>query len=352
MRKYLTILLLGIILILGACKDSKPTGTWAVVDTGTINTFFELNFVNGQTAWITGWFEQGPKETEGWQILQTYDGGKTWTPMTNQTEQKIKYVYFVNEKSGWAINLTQDILATNDGGLTWAVIRPAGKVKIKYNYNNPGAATEMPDPISKLKFLNEKVGWAWGGGKKDSAVEQEGVFIRTVDGGKNWQKIEYPFEGEVKSMFFLNEKIGWASNNKSGLYKTDDGGQTWVKQTDDVTRPFINGIAFANEKVGSIVGDSYIGVTDNGGQTWKKVKLQGVYLNDVYWVNEKVAWAVGDKGKVMYTENSGQKWESVASDLLEPEYANITKIRFFDANTGWAYGNNGVLLHYELKASK
>lgn len=348
MKKYLLILLITLFCLISiACNSDKPLGVWKFVDTTKPNTFYELNFVNGQTAWLTGWYEKGPEATEGWEILQSIDGGKTWSAMTNQAEQKIKYVYFANDKTGWALSLTQDILSTVDGGQTWSVIRPAGKVKIKYNYNNPGAPTEMPDPISRLKFINEKAGWAWGGGKKDSAVEQEGIFIRTVDGGKNWQKVEYPFVGEIKTIFFLNEKFGWASDTKAGLYKTDDGGQTWQKQADDLTRPSINGISFANEKRGSIVGDSYIGITDDGGKTWKPIKVKGSYFNDVYWVNENAAWAVGDKGKAMQTQNGGQRWDDLKVDVAEPELANITKVKFIDDKNGWAYGNNGLLLHFE-----
>ncbi len=352
MRKYFVILLIILVLTISACEKAIPLGTWLPANTGTQNTFFELNFVSPQSGWLTGWFEKGPEATEGWQILQTNDGGLTWIPMANQAEQKIKYVYFINDKTGWALNLTQDVLTTNDGGVNWTVSRTAGKSKIKYNYNNPTAPTEVPDPINKMKFINEKTGWAWGGGKKDSAVDQEGIFIRTVDGGKNWQKVEYPFASELKTLFFLNDKFGWASDTKAGVYKTLDGGQTWQKQPDDMTRPSINGISFVNEKRGTIVGDGYIGLTEDGGATWKPIKVKGAYLNDVYWVNETTAWAAGDKGKLMVSQNGGQKWEHIKPRLEEPDLANITRIKFLDINSGWAYGNNGLLLHYEMEKAE
>lgn len=352
MKKYFAILLIILTLTFSACDKPISVGTWSFADTGTQNTFFELNFVSPQTAWLTGWFEKGPEATEGWQVLQTNDGGKTWTPMVNQAEQKIKYVYFINEKTGWALNLTQDILATSDGGTTWSITRTAGKSKIKYNYKNTTAPTELPDPINKIKFVNEKTGWAWGGGKKDSAVEQEGIFLCTSDSGKTWERVEYPFASELKTLFFLNEKFGWASDTKSGVYKTLDGGKTWQKQPDDMTRPSINGIFFISEKKGTIVGDSYIGLTEDGGNTWKPIKVKDTYLNDVYWIDENNAWAVGDKGKLMVSQNGGQRWEHIKPLLDEPDLANITKVKFLDINSGWAYGNNGLLLHYEMKKAE
>ncbi|MEW6730379.1 MAG: hypothetical protein AB1489_03470, partial [Acidobacteriota bacterium] len=252
MRRFLTFLIFCLVTtLLSSCGPKGPAGTWSPLETGQPNTFLEeLNFTTPEMGWAVGWDEKGPQETAGWEVLLTRDGGRTWGIWPKQVEQRIKLVHFVNDRVGWAINLDQDILTTNDGGETWTVQRKAEKVKIKYNYNNPGAPTELPDPLTRLRFISEKIGWAWGGGKKEAAFEQEGVFLRTENGGQQWQKVEYPFDDELKTLCFYDAYLGWASDRKAGLYKTIDGGKTWEKQRDDLRRPSINGIFFISDNKG------------------------------------------------------------------------------------------------------
>src|SRR5262245_44645358 len=134
MKRFFAIFLLCLVMgIVISCGSKAPVGTWSQMDTGKPDdTFFELNFLNPQLGWLTGWDGKGPKETDGWEILQTQDGGKTWNPWPKQIENKIKLVTFVSDKVGWALNMDQDILNTNDGGETWNVQRKAGKVKVNY----------------------------------------------------------------------------------------------------------------------------------------------------------------------------------------------------------------------------
>lgn len=345
MRSYLSALTLILtVLLLAGCGEKGPAGTWTPSDTGKPDeAFFELNFLSPEVGYVTGWDEKGPKETAGWEIFQTRDGGKSWNVLAKQIEEKIQFVTFINDKTGWALNVDHDILYTTDGGETWAVQRKAGKSKIKYNYNNPGAPTEMPDPLARIKFLNDKLGWAWGGGKKDDNVEQEGVFLITTDGGQNWQKFDYTFSDELKALFFLNDKLGWASDRKGGLYKTTNSGRSWLKQPDDTRRPSINGIFFINETKGWLVGpDGYIGSTEDGGQNWVKKKIGKNFFNDIHFVSDKVGWVVGENGVIMRTEDGGQNWQKQESGT---DYT-LTRVQFLNNKSGWAAGN-GVLLRYE-----
>src|SRR5207244_956671 len=78
MKRFFVIILLCIFY---GCGPKTKVGTWSMMDTGKPDdTFFELNFLSPQVGWLTGWDGKGPKETDGWEILQTSDGGKTWTP--------------------------------------------------------------------------------------------------------------------------------------------------------------------------------------------------------------------------------------------------------------------------------
>src|SRR4029079_1715507 len=80
-----------------------------------------------------------------------------------------------------------------------------------------------------------------------SKNEERGVF-RTMDGGKNWKKVLYIDEGVGAVDLVLNRKtptqlfasmydkqrLPWQiveSGPKSGIYRTDDGGEKWTLLT-------------------------------------------------------------------------------------------------------------------------
>lgn len=57
-------------------------------------------------------------------------------------------------------------------------------------------------------------------------------------------------------VFFLNENLGWAANGYyATIYKTTDGGQTWVTQLAEFTpalpiNTYFRNVEFLNENIG------------------------------------------------------------------------------------------------------
>src|SRR5215470_10338486 len=142
-----------------ACSNSKPAGTWVVVDTGRSSTFYNANFVNENVGWLNGQnggsyqppegegntnanknapskkpgekVEDPLKANQGFEVMQTTDGGQTWRPIPDQFKNKIRSVWFIDPQQGWALTIDRNILRTNDGGQTWTLQRKAGTVKVK-----------------------------------------------------------------------------------------------------------------------------------------------------------------------------------------------------------------------------
>ncbi|HKY05232.1 MAG TPA: hypothetical protein VJQ56_10100, partial [Blastocatellia bacterium] len=241
-----------------ACASKEAPGSWSLVDTGTGDAFYLVNFVDEQNGWLNGQtdrsFEafqdnangntngnrnaQAPKPekkiedplkaNQGFEVLQTTDGGATWRQIPDQFKYKIRQVWFVDTREGWALTIDRDILHTADGGATWSLQRKAGTVKLKLLGNRRQPEMDQPEQIDRVHFIDARHGWAWGGGRKDSSTEQPGVFLVTTDGGQNWNQIAYPFDQNVWGTFFLNAQHAWASTEGS-FYRSSDGGVNWTK---------------------------------------------------------------------------------------------------------------------------
>lgn len=155
-------------------------------------------------------------------------------------------------------------------------------------------------------------------------------------------------------IFFLNENIGWAANGyNAAVYKTVDGGQTWVNQLDesDITGDYyFRNIEFLDENIGFIgtLNNTLFKTTD-GGNTWSSVTitpnppaicgLSAVNTNTIYGCGAYFSPAF-----VIKSTDSGTTWEYIDMSA----YANaLVEVLFIDELTGFASGRSntgGVIL--------
>ena len=170
-----------------------------------------------ETAWVTGTV-YAPGEVY---LHRTEDGGRTWTPVSVQLQEsaqnfelgiedeQMKLVsgthgFFTLRMSGESIQSV--VYVTEDAGNTWtpmpAVIEGAG----------PSA------------FLSEQ----------EVVLYNDGQFYVTRDAARTWSMIspDIVFDESFVGMEFVNLLSGWVitmdpSNHKS-LYRTHDGGATWL----------------------------------------------------------------------------------------------------------------------------
>jgi photosystem II stability/assembly factor-like uncharacterized protein len=373
--RFLVAAIAAACLFMIACSKSSAPGGWTALETDTTDAFFSVNFVNEEVGWLNGQTDRSyvpPEEgdnqnankapkpkapakkpddplkaNQGFEVLQTTDGGATWKPLAGQFKYKIRQVWFTDPQTGWALSIDRDILHTSDGGATWTTQRKAGKIKMKITGYKP-PEMEQPEQVDNLRFIDKQHGWAWGGGRKDEYAEQPGTFLITTDGGQHWNETPFPFEQTVACIFFLNERTAWASSDDGGFYKTTDGGLNWNKATRPLGDLVYRSIFFADENHGWAAGRSGRMVrTQDGGKTWEKLyQVKDEFkMRAVYFVDRKRGWAAGDNGVILYTSDGGGEW-SVPSTPLP---ARLLHIVFPNERTGYAAGLDGVVWKYETK---
>lgn len=227
-------------------------------------------------------------------VWKSVNGGTTWTPLfDSQPVAAIGAVsvYQANPAIVWvgtgegnprnSASVGNGIFKSMDGGASWKQMGLEGTERIHRVVLDPG---------------NPDVAYAAAMGRMWGENPERGVY-RTTDGGKTWQKI-----------LFVNEKTGCAdlvmdpSNPKkliaamweyrrwpwfftsggpgSGLYVTNDGGETWRKVTSEDGIPTGDlgriGIAIArnNPEVVYALIEATKNVlcrSDDGGKTWRVV---------------------------------------------------------------------------------
>lgn len=154
------------------------------------------------------------------EIFFTKDGGAQWEKKDLNLPDSIKptvYVdiFFISSESivilCWRVEYNKYILKSNDGGKNWIVI------------------TNLPRGVESLSFVNENVGWAAGREKESSNYRD--IILHTTDGGYNWSvqldSLALYYWG-LKEIYFLDENNGIALGWWWKLWRTSDGGKTWI----------------------------------------------------------------------------------------------------------------------------
>ena len=362
------------VLLIASCSRLKSPGVWVAQDTGTGDSFFTVNFVNENVGWLNGVSGRSPeppeenensnkkpkpkkpgekvedplKANQGFEVLQTTDGGQTWRQIPDQFKNKIRSVWFADPQHGWALSIDRDILATADGGASWSIQRKAGKIKLKLLGNRREPELEQPEQIDQIYFVDGLHGWAWGGGRKDEYAEQPGIMLTTVDGGQNWNQISYPFDQNTSTIFFLDADHAWASTMGASFYRTTDGGLNWTKVQTKLPEDVFQAIFFTSPSDGWVVGRSgRIAKTTDSGRTWRKMyEIKDEFkIRDIVFTDKDHGWAVGDAGAILYTPDAGESW----IDIGAPVPARFMDLAFVNSRAGWAVGLSGAVLKFEPK---
>ena len=119
------------------------------------------------------------------------------------------------------------------------------------------------------------------------ASGSNGVILQSIDRGKSWKRIHVP-DGDAldfRSVQAFDAKTAYVMSigegDKSRIYKTGDGGETWSLQyTDKRSAFFLDALVCISEKQCFAVGDPIDGkfllLTTVNGKDWKELPRDGM----------------------------------------------------------------------------
>jgi len=240
-------------------------------------------------------------------IYTTHDQGNNWTKANTGIEDGLFDVFFWDKWNGIVVGYGGTILKTINGGTTW---------QTKY------CPTEKE--LSGISFSDE-VGFAVGAS----------VILKSEDKGETWSKVwyaeNYGDRVSLRAVTLLDKNIGFTVGDGGSIWRTDDGGLHWQKQTSNVNQRLTD-IFFINENDGFIVGGwGTLLKTSDGGETWLKLEdVTTVDLGGVCFVDDQHGIIVGRMGKTYYTSDKGDTWieNDTSEDIM------LLDVDFNDASNG------------------
>lgn len=325
--------------------------------------------------WV-GTGEATNRNSVGWGdgIYKSIDGGKTFSHMglkesnqiseiaTHPTNPDIAYVAALG--SLWGSSGERGLYKTEDGGKTWQ------KLTNGLPSEGVGATVVAMHPTNPdILFVGfyERRRTAYN---MDSGGSNGGLF-KTSDGGKTWRKISKGLPtgktGQIDVDFYAsNPDIVMLYIEASdelpddlnvpgpGVYRSEDGGESWTYQLRHNSRPYYHGrirINPLNDKKIYVVARDYFH-SEDGGKTYKRgAPWNGSGGGDDHdlWISpkdENVYYTATDQG-AYFTSDGGKAWLAYKNIAAGQYYAiGVDMAQPFNVygglqdNGGWSIPSN------------
>lgn len=277
--------------------------------------------------------------TVGNGIYKSMDGGRTWKHLGLEKTERIHRVvlhpgdpdiaYAAAMGKLWGENPERGVFKTTDGGKTWR--------KVLHVDERTGAADLVMDPSNPNKLfaaLWDHRRWPWS---FRSGGPGSGLYV-TQDGGESWKRLTEE-DGLPKgdlgrigvAISRSNPEIVYAlvEAQKSALIRSDDGGRTWRSVNEEprtASRPFY----YADIRVDPTWPNriynlgSRLSVSNDGGKTFSPVpgarQIHGDY--HALWIHPRDPehLIAGEDGGLGISHDRGETFQFVANLPLGQYY--------------------------------
>ncbi len=346
--------------------------TWEpIFDTYGASSIGDVAFFqkNPEIIWV-GTGEKNPRNSIAWGdgIYKSTDGGKTFTNMglkdTHSISRIITHpsnpdiVYVAAGGHLWGYTGDRGLFKTTDGGKTW---------KKLINGLPDDGKTGAIDLVMDIKNDNVLYVSFWQRLRRpyrfDSGGPNGGIF-KSTDAGESWTKLTNGLpEGDtgkiglaicrskpevlmafVEHGFQPREKLPDGKDNPdykdmtklgTGIYRTEDGGETWQYMNRYNNRPFYYSHIYLNpvdDKIVYVVSGRYH-ISKDGGKTLERQNtgIHGDY--HALWSdpNDKDRYYIGNDGGAALTHDHGKNYiffdnlplsqfYAIGADMRDPYY--------------------------------
>ena len=282
-------------------------------------------------------------------IYKSVDGGKTWKNIGLQNTRHISdvvinpnnsdIVYVAAQGTVHGSNVDRGVFKSTDGGQTWR--------KVLFVNDSTGASSlsmDMKNPriIYAATWQHRRYPWKVESGGSGCSI------WKSNDGGETWKKINGGLPAQMGKIGVSVSRanpnrvfaIVEAEKSKAGLYRSDNGGESWTLMCNDqliTSRSWYYMEVFADTKNENVVYVLNAPMTKSidGGKTFAPVRVGHGDTHDL-WINPNNPSIIGlaDDGGGEITFNDCKSWSSLNNQPTAQFYRVNVDNRF----PFWVYG--------------
>ncbi|HEX8269447.1 MAG TPA: T9SS type A sorting domain-containing protein [Flavobacterium sp.] len=218
-----------------------------------------------------------------------------------------------------------------------------------YGQSEWSPLTSIPSNVSFTRyddvfFINNTTGWAADG--------SNAKVWKTTDGGSTWvNQLNESMLGDnyyFRNIEFLDENVGFLGTLDGEFFKTINGGTTWTLVSGIAPNPVaICGLDAVGTSTiygcGAYFSPAFIIKSVDSGITWQYINMSA-YANalvEVLFIDENLGFASGKKagtgGVILKTTDGGATWTQIYTSNINGEY--VWKLQILQSNPNVMFGS-------------
>jgi photosystem II stability/assembly factor-like uncharacterized protein/prefoldin subunit 5 len=282
---------------------------------------------NPDVVWV-GTGEPNNRQSSSWGngVYKSSDGGRTWKNMglcdthhigrivIHPTNPDIVYVAALGHL--WGPNAERGLFKTTDGGKSWThskfIDENTGFVDVVLDPQNP-------DTLYAAAYQRRRRGWGFNGGGPESGL------YKTTDGGETWIRLTKGLPdgntGRIGiDIYRKDPNIVYAivEHKHGGVFRSEDKGFSWKRMSSTNPRPMYYSqirIDPDNDQRIWVLG-ARMYFSDDGGKHFNTGIVTRIHGDHhAMWINPKNSdhMIVGSDGGIYFSYDKGKTWDFVNS---------------------------------------
>jgi photosystem II stability/assembly factor-like uncharacterized protein len=270
-------------------------------------------------------------------VYKSTDAGRTWKHMGLNNSMTIgrivispadpNVVYVAAGGNLWGASKDRGVYKSTDGGKTWSnvlfVNDDTGATDIAMDADSPGT-------LIAATYQRRRTVFGFSGSGSGSGL------YKTTDGGATWKKLEkgLPWDPDAKkaadadpqavkeigrigvNFYRRNANVVYAliEHANGGIFRSDDGGETWTKQSETNPRGsyYSQVIIDPNNDQRVWVHGAQMYYSEDGGKTFKTNVVQKIHGDyHAMWIDPRDSnhMLAGSDGGIYATHDRGRSWD-------------------------------------------
>ncbi|MBI2834588.1 MAG: hypothetical protein HYX76_09220 [Acidobacteria bacterium] len=262
--------------------------------------------------WV-GSGEANDRNSSSWGngVYRSTDSGATWTQVGLKDSKTIARIV-VHPKDPntawvaamgdlWNPSAERGLYKTIDAGKTWkAVLQAAAPHANKVGCGEVAIDPSDPNVLYAALYARRRTPWSFASGPEHTDGKDVGGVFKSTDGGTTWKKLDRGLPGQTGrigiSVHAKNPQIVYAivqsweggtssiddiRSKKGGVFRSDDGGETWRRVNALNPRPFYFSqirVDPQDDKKVYVLG-FMLHVSEDGGSTFLENRFKNVHAD-------------------------------------------------------------------------